>query len=313
MELIELLKAVLIGIVEGITEWLPISSTGHMILFDEFVKLDVSAPFLELFLVVIQLGAIMAVILLYFHKLNPFSPRKNAVQRRTTLTLWAKVIVACIPAAIIGFLLDDWVEEHFFNAVVVACALVIYGVAFIVIEHIKGDGQVAPSRGKHARSATDDSASHNTSKFAAPALDKDAAAELNNLPFLKALLIGVFQCLAIIPGTSRSGSTILGGRILGVSRQVAAEFSFFLAIPVMFGWSLLKTVKIFILDSLTLTATEWGVLVVGIVVAFAVSVVAIKFLMGYIKNHSFSVFGWYRIVLGILVLIYFAASGTLFV
>lgn len=306
MELIELLKAVLIGIVEGITEWLPISSTGHMILFDEFVKMDVSAPFMELFLVVIQLGAILAVILLYFHKLNPFSPRKTPVERRGTLTLWAKVIVACIPAAIIGFLLDDWVEEHFFNAVVVACALVIYGIAFIVIERIKGDGAEAPksSHGRHARA---DSPTKEKE-----ALEKDAAVELDNLPFPLAFAIGAFQCLAIIPGTSRSGSTILGGRILGVSRTVAAEFSFFLAIPVMFGWSLLKAIKIFVLDSLILTATEWGVLVVGIIVAFAVSVFAIKFLMGYIKNHSFAVFGWYRIVLGILVLIYFAATNSLF-
>ncbi|MDR2106067.1 MAG: undecaprenyl-diphosphate phosphatase, partial [Coriobacteriales bacterium] len=238
MELIELLKALLIGIVEGITEWLPISSTGHMILFDEFVKMDVSPAFMELFLVVIQLGAIMAVIVLYFHRLNPFSSRKDAPTRRATLSLWAKVIVACIPAAIVGILLDDWVEERFFNAVVVACALVVYGIAFIVIERLKGEGD-----------------------------DEDTGdVELSGLSFPRALAIGLFQCLAIIPGTSRSGSTILGGRILGVSRRVAAEFSFFLAIPVMFGWSLLKVVKGFILDGLVLTTTEWGVLAIGIVV-----------------------------------------------
>jgi undecaprenyl-diphosphatase len=302
IQLIELLKALLIGVVEGITEWLPISSTGHMILFDEFVKMDVSPAFLELFLVVIQLGAIMAVIILYFHRLNPFSPRKDAAQRRATLTLWAKVIVACIPAAIVGFLLDDWVEERFFNAVVVSCALVIYGIAFIMIERIKGRGDAdkdGPALGKHSRpsGATD---------------GVEGDEELTTLSFPRAFVIGLFQCLAIIPGTSRSGSTILGGRILGVSRKVAAEFSFFLAIPVMFGWSLLKVVKGFVLDSLTLTTTEWGVLVVGIAVAFVVSVIAIKFLMGYIKKHSFEAFGWYRIVLGVLVLAFFAFTGSLF-
>jgi undecaprenyl-diphosphatase len=314
MELIELLKAALIGIVEGITEWLPISSTGHMILFDEFVKMNVSPAFLEMFLVVIQLGAIMAVIVLYFHRLNPFSPRKDAGEKRATLTLWAKVIVACIPAAIAGFLLDDWVEERFFNAVVVACALVVYGVAFIVIERIKGRGEserAAAPRGRHARVFRDSQGTTNpisSISDSATAADKGLAA----LSFPRAFLIGLFQCLAIIPGTSRSGSTILGGRILGVSRQVAAEFSFFLAIPVMFGWSLLKVVKGFILDGLVLSTTEWGVFGVGIVVAFVVSILAIRFLMGYIKKHSFEVFGWYRIVLGVLVLAYFAVAGTLF-
>jgi undecaprenyl-diphosphatase len=324
MEWIELLKALLIGIVEGVTEWLPISSTGHMILFDEFVKLRVSPQFLELFLVVIQLGAIMAVIILYFHRLNPFSPRKDTTEKRATLTLWAKVIFACIPAAVVGFLLDDWVEERFFNAVVVACALVVYGIAFIVIERVKGQGEdVRHPQGRHSRAATQGVARRvprDTPRDMPQGAARGAGtgghaidgSELEGLSFPRALLIGVFQCLAIIPGTSRSGSTILGGRILGVSRKVAAEFSFFLAIPVMFGWSLLKAVKGFVLDGLVLTTTEWGVLGVGIVVAFAVSVFAIKFLMGYIKNHSFEAFGWYRIVLGILVLAYFAATGTLF-
>jgi undecaprenyl-diphosphatase len=312
IQLIELLKALLIGIVEGITEWLPISSTGHMILFDEFVKMNVSKEFLELFLVVIQLGAIMAVIILYFRKLNPFSSRKDRAQKRATLGLWAKVAVACIPAAIIGGLFDDWFEEHFFNAVVVACALIIYGIAFIVIERVKGQGSKdgregrggRHARGRHARVSSD-------AEGGAPAAADDA--ELAALSFPRAFVIGLFQCLAIIPGTSRSGSTILGARILGVSRQVAAEFSFFLAIPVMFGWSLLKVVKGFVLDGLVLTTTEWGVLVVGIIVAFAVSVVAIKFLMGYIKKHSFEAFGWYRIVLGILVLAFFALTSSLFI
>jgi undecaprenyl-diphosphatase len=301
IQLIELFKALLIGVVEGVTEWLPISSTGHMILFDEFATMDVSSEFRKLFLVVIQLGAIMAVIILYFHRLNPFSPRKDSLQKRATLNLWAKVIVACVPAAIVGFLLDDWADEHFYNAVVVACALIIYGIAFIVIERIKGKNDAEKpktSRGRHIRTVDDSKET----------IDGE---ELASLSFARAFVIGLFQCLAIIPGTSRSGSTILGGRILGVSRRLAAEFSFFLAIPVMFGWSLLKVVKGFFFDSLTLTMTEWGVLVVGIVVAFGVSVVAIKFLMGYIKKHSFEAFGWYRIVLGILVLAFFFATGSL--
>ncbi|MDR0347751.1 MAG: undecaprenyl-diphosphate phosphatase [Coriobacteriales bacterium] len=305
MDFIELLKALLIGIVEGITEWLPISSTGHMILFDEFVKMNVSPAFLSMFLVVIQLGAIMAVIVLYFHRLNPLSPRKSPQERRSSLSLWAKVIVACVPAAIAGFLLNDWVEERFFNAVVVACALIIYGIAFIVIERLKAgdkDDTATPERGRHFRSR------NVVSEGEGGELSGD---ELDSLSFPRAFAIGLFQCLAIIPGTSRSGSTILGGRILGVSRRVAAEFSFFLAIPVMFGWSLLKVVKGFIRDGLALTSTEWGVFAVGVVVAFVVSILAIRFLMGYIKRHSFEVFGWYRIVLGALVLIYFAATNSL--
>jgi undecaprenyl-diphosphatase len=298
LQLAELLKALLIGIVEGVTEWLPISSTGHMILFDEFIKMDVSPRFLEMFLVVIQLGAIMAVVILYFRRLNPFSPRKDPTARRATALLWAKVLVACLPAAIVGFLLDDWVEEHFFNATVVACALIIYGIAFIIIERVKGTRKApasTPSRprayqGRHARLKEGSSSGDE---------------ELASLPFSRALLIGLFQCLAIIPGTSRSGSTILGARILGVGRKTAAEFSFFLAIPVMFGWSLLKVVKAFAIDSLVLSSTEWGVLAVGVLTAFIVSILAIRFLMGYIKGHSFEAFGWYRIALGLLVLAFF--------
>jgi len=324
VELFELLKALVIGIVEGITEWLPISSTGHMILADEFIKLSVSPEFLKMFLVVIQLGAIMAVILLYFHRLNPFSPRKDRAQKRQTLGLWAKVIVACVPAAIIGFLLDDWMEEHVYNAVTVSIALVVYGVAFIVVERFKGaDAGLVANAGAHASLGAGAGAGADADKgrggthFRSPASTPLAPApaqidSIEDLSFVRVLGIGVFQCLAIVPGTSRSGSTILGGLILGVSRTIAAEFSFFLAIPVMFGWSLLKVVKAFVLDHLVLTATEWGVLVAGVLVAFAVSVAAIKFLMGFIKNHSFAAFGWYRIVLGLVVLAYFVVTGTLF-
>ena len=291
MEFIELIKALFIGIVQGITEWLPISSTGHMILFDEFVKLQVSSEFREMFFVVIQFGSIMAVIILYFQKLNPFSFRKNTAEKRATLMLWAKVIVACIPAAIVGILLDSWAEEHFFNAVVVAGALAVYGVAFIVIERVKGQKAAPEAPVKPGKHFAPRSAKEND--------------ELANLSFPRAIGIGCFQCLAIIPGTSRSGSTILGGLILGVSRKAAAEFSFFLAIPVMFGWSLLKVVKVFLLEQLIPTTTEWGVLGVGVIVAFVVSILAIRFLMGYIKRNSFEAFGWYRIALGILVLVYF--------
>jgi undecaprenyl-diphosphatase len=320
--LLELLKALLVGIVEGVTEWLPISSTGHMILFDEFVRMDVSPRFLEMFRVVIQLGAIMAVIILYFHRLNPFSPRKAPAQRRATLGLWAKVVVACVPAAIVGFLLDDWMEEHFFNAVVVACALVVYGIAFIAIERIKGSGEGQGrvrgghrnGRGEGRRLRGEDHGRYRGrhARLADEGIQAAGGEELASLSFPRAFAIGLFQCLAIVPGTSRSGSTILGARILGVSRQVAAEFSFFLAIPVMFGWSLLKVVKVFVFDALSPTATEWGVLAVGLVAAFAVSVAAIRFLMGYIKGHSFEAFGWYRIVLGVLVLAFFALTGSLF-
>jgi undecaprenyl-diphosphatase len=303
VELIELLKALLIGIVEGITEWLPISSTGHMILVDEFITLNVSDAFKSLFLVVIQLGAIMAVIILYFHKLNPFARQKTTRQRRSTLRLWAKVIVGCIPAAILGGLLSDWFEEKFFSAVPVAIALVVYGIVFIVVERIKAqqtNSPAPPLQGAHARSA-----------YASAHRSADRVLNVDELSFARAFGIGIFQCLAVIPGTSRSGSTILGGRILGVSREAAAEFSFFLAIPVMFGWSGLKVVKTFVLDNISVTASEWAVLAVGVIVAFVVSVVAIKFLMGFIKKHSFEAFGWYRIVLGIAVLAFFLLSGQL--
>ena len=308
--ILEALKALLIGIVEGITEWLPISSTGHMILVDEFVKLQLSPDFLELFLVVIQIGAICAVLILYFHKLNPFSPRKTAVEKKSTWRLWGMVVVGCIPAAILGFAFDDWVSEHFYNKVVVASMLILYGVIFIVLER-RNRRRLSEAvaaldaprgrhavRGRHARLSDGD-------------LEDEAEAHLfkitsvDDIDWKTALKIGCFQVLAMIPGTSRSGSTIIGGMLCGCSRTAAAEFTFFLAIPVMFGWGLVKAVK-FVLSGLAMTQTEIMVLVVGIVTAFVMSVVSIKFLMGYIKKNDFTAFGWYRIVVGVLVLGYFA-------
>ncbi len=277
--MLEMLKVILLGIVEGITEWLPISSTGHLILVDEFVKLGASEAFKEMFNVVIQLGAIMAVVVLYFHKLNPFSPRKSRKQKIHTIQLWMKVVVACIPAAVLGILFDDWMEEHLHNYVVVSLMLVIYGVLFIVVE--------------------------NWNKKNTPAVTK-----LSELSYKTALIIGGFQVLSLIPGTSRSGATILGALLIGVSRYVAAEFTFFLAIPVMFGASGLKILK-FVMEGGGFTGMEAAMLIVGCVVAFFVSVFAIKFLMGYIKKNDFKVFGYYRIVLGILVLAYFLIGGLI--
>ena len=300
----EALKALLIGIVEGITEWLPISSTGHMILVDEFVKLQVSSEFLALFLVVIQLGAIMAVLILYFHKLNPFSPKKTAVEKKGTWRLWGMVAIGCIPAAIIGILFDDWVNEHFYNKVTVTAMLILYGVAFIVLERRnrrrlrEAEALVAAPRGRHARLSDGDVADQaEASLFKITSVD--------DIDWKTALKIGGFQVLAIIPGTSRSGATIIGGMLCGCSRTAAAEFTFFLAIPIMFGWGLVKALK-FVAAGLAMSMTEIVVLVVGIVSAFAMSVVAIKFLMGYIKKNDFTAFGWYRIVVGVLVLGYFA-------
>ncbi len=301
--IIEALKALLIGIVEGITEWLPISSTGHMILVDEFVKLQVSEEFLALFLVVIQIGAILAVILLYFHKLNPFSPRKTAPEKRSTWRLWGMVVIGCIPAAIIGLLFDDWVNEHFYNKVTVALMLIIYGVAFILLERRNRRREAklldlqAP-RGKHARVG----AGHDGDEAEAALFRVHTVDEID---WKTALKIGCFQVLAIIPGTSRSGATIIGGMLCGCSRTAAAEFTFFLAIPIMFGWGLVKALKFFA-AGLVMTRVEIVVLVVGIVSAFVMSVIAIKFLMGYIKKNDFTAFGWYRIVVGVLVLGYFA-------
>lgn len=270
MDLLELLKAAILGIIEGITEWLPISSTGHMILAEEFIKMNVSPAFMEMFRVVIQLGAILAVVVLYFHKLNPLSPKKTRLQKSETWSLWAKVIVACLPAAVIGILFDDKIDELFYNYITVAVTLILYGILFIVVEN------------------------RNRNK-------KPRIQSLPDLTYQTALMIGLFQVLSLIPGTSRSGATILGAILIGTSRTVAAEFTFFLAIPVMFGASLLKMVKF----GFVYTGMEIAVLITGMVVAFIVSIFAIKFLMGYIKKHDFKAFGYYRIGLGALVLLYF--------
>ncbi len=266
--MLDIIKTIIIGIIEGITEWLPISSTGHIILADEFLKINQSPQFMEMFNVVIQLGAIMAVVVLYFHKLNPLSLKKTAAQRKDTRTMWFKVIVAVLPAAVIGLIFDDLLEEHLYNAYVVAAMLIVYGIAFIILEN-----------------------AHKQPKINS----------IKALDYKTALLIGGFQVLALIPGTSRSGATILGAALLGTSREVAAEFSFFLAIPVMFGASLLKIVKF----GFDFTSMQIAILLTGCIVSFIVSILAIKFLMEYIKKHDFKVFGWYRIALGIIVLLYF--------
>lgn len=393
--LIELLKAFLIGLVEGITEWLPISSTGHMILVDEFVKLDVSADFLKVFLVVIQLGAILAVILLYFRKLNPFALSKTREQKRRTWSIWLRVVIATLPAGVLGFLFDDWVQDHFYTPVVVSAMLVVYGIVFVLMErrnrrlieaetgvlgkHTKGylaahresDGDAAsdePGNGSRLSSPvasvaeemgiTDEETlaeiasivSTGTVEFSPVAGDdsrmrgapsqgsavmrsaleaaiesasdgqvvvgpdgrkhyvdkpgedaSSAIAKVNDFSEMglgRALAVGLFQCLAMIPGTSRSGATIIGAMLLGISRTIATEFSFFLAIPIMFGWSLVKLVK----HGLAFTSAELAILGVGCLTAFLVSIVAIRFLMGYIKRNDFTAFGWYRILLGIVVI-----------
>lgn len=272
MEILEILKAVVIGIIQGITEWLPISSTGHMILADELFQLNVSKEFMEMFLVVIQFGSILAVVFLYFHKLNPFSPKKTKIEKGETWSLWFKVLVATIPAGVIGLLFDDVIHDLFYKPVPVAVALIVYGILFIWLEN----------RNKR------------------PKIEK-----LNDLSYQTAFFIGIFQILALIPGTSRSGSTILGAVFLGASRFVSAEFSFFLAIPVMLGASGMKLAKYFLIDGGGFGATEWGIMITGLLVAFLVSVLAIKFLMNFIKKHDFKPFGYYRIVLGLAVLLYF--------
>lgn len=275
--MLEILKAVLFGVVEGITEWLPISSTGHMILLNEFVKLNVSSQFWDMFLVVIQFGAILAVILLYWKTIWPLGiyrhrKRTRIIWKKDTLSLWGKTIVACIPAGVVGVLLDDWLDEHLYNWLVVAIMLILVGVAFLVVEKIMKDR-------------------------------KPQITELKDLGMKEALIIGMFQLIAaVFPGTSRSGATIIGGLMIGVSRTVAAEFTFILAIPVMAGASLLKMLKF----GFHFTGMEAAILGAGMVVAFVVSVIVIRFLMGYIRKHDFKPFGWYRIALGALVIVYFA-------
>lgn len=275
----ELLKAVLFGIVEGVTEWLPISSTGHLILLNEFITLKVSDAFRSMFDVVIQLGAILAVIVLFFHKLNPFSPQKSEGEKKQTWQLWFKVVAAIIPSGIVGVLFDDWMEAHFHNATVVAIALIVYGVAFLLVER------------RNARR-----------------VGGKTVEDVYAIDYRTALLIGCFQCLSLIPGTSRSGSTILGAILIGVGRSAGAEFSFFMAIPTMLGASAIKGLK-FLLSGVSATGTEIGVLIVGCVVSFLVSLLVIRGLMEYVRRHSFSAFGVYRIILGVVVLVYFALAG----
>ena len=272
--MIEILKAILFGIVEGVTEWLPVSSTGHLILLNEFITLNVSEEFQSMFDVVIQLGAILAVIVLFFRKLNPFALSKTAPEKKQTWNLWFKVIAAIIPSGVVGVLLDDWMDAHLHNGIVVSIALILYGVAFILVER--------KNTGKQLHMVDD----------------------VHTISYKTALMIGLFQCLSLIPGTSRSGSTILGAIMLGVGRSAGAEFSFFMAIPTMLGASAIKLLK-FLLSGVGITGTEIGILAVGCVVSFIVSLLVIKGLMDYVRRHSFSVFGVYRILLGALVLVYF--------
>lgn len=265
---IEIIKSIVLGIVEGITEWLPISSTGHMILVNELINNHDGFTASDLYLYVIQLGAILAVVTLYFHKLNPFAPSKTKKEKADTWQMWFKVIVACIPAAVIGLILDDYMDK-IETWYVVAAMLIIYGFAFLIVENLH---------------------------------KKTTVETMDDMTYKTALLIGLFQVLSIIPGTSRSGATILGAMLIGCSRGVAAEFSFFLAIPVMFGVSILKIAK----NGLMMTGGEWAVLLIGMAVAYAVSMLAIKFLMNYVRKHDFKVFGWYRIILGVLVILFFS-------
>ncbi|MBQ8914380.1 MAG: undecaprenyl-diphosphate phosphatase [Lachnospiraceae bacterium] len=274
--LIEILKVIFLGIVEGITEWLPVSSTGHMLLVDEFIKMNVSDEFKEMFFVVIQLGAILAVVILFWDKMWPFQfkDKDKSFIKKDTFSIWFKVVVACIPGAVVTLLFDDFVEEHLKTSVIIAIALIFYGIAFILVE--------------------------NWNKKRTPKIK-----ELDDITYKTALIIGLFQVLSIIPGTSRSGATIIGALLIGVSRVAAAEFTFFVAVPVMFGLSFIKIIKF----GLHFTGTEAVILITGMVVAFAVSILVIKFLMSYIKKRDFKLFGWYRIILGIIVLLYFAFAG----
>ncbi len=275
--LIELLKIILIGIVEGITEWLPVSSTGHMILVEELLSLRLSEDFMEMFRVVVQLGAVLAVVVLYFHKLFPFSPKKSPAERKSCFRLWGMILIACVPAAVIGILLDDWLDAHLYNYITVAVTLIVYGIAFILIER----------RNQNRRAAIE---------------------TVDEIDVGTAVKIGLFQVLSLIPGTSRSGSTILGGMLCGVSRPAGAEFSFFLAIPVMLGASFLKLLKF----GFDFSLWEIIILAAGTLVAFITSLIAIRFLVSFVRRHSFAVFGYYRIVLGLLVLGYFLVKNGVF-
>lgn len=274
-----ILKAIILGIIEGITEFLPISSTGHLYLANEFIKLNESTDFINMFMVVIQLGAILAVVLLYFHKLNPFSPRKSAQGKKQTWQLWAKVIVAIIPSVIVGLPLNDWMDAHLNTWPVIATTLIVYGVLFIIIERYN-------------------------------AKRKSRLNDLNTLPYQMALAIGMFQLLSLIPGTSRSGATILGAILIGSSRYVATEFSFFMAIPTMFGASLLKVGKFFLKGN-QFTGEQTLILAIGVVVSFVVAYLSIRFLLNYIKKNDFQAFGWYRIVLGVVVVAYFGLRALI--
>ena len=277
MFILEILKAVLFGVVEGITEWLPVSSTGHIILLDEFIRLQASEEFKSMFDVVIQLGAILAVIVIFFHKLNPFDPKKSPAKKKATWELWFKVCVAILPSGIVGVLFDDWMDAHLHNWFVVSLMLIVYGVAFLYVERLNEKRTAAIGR-------------------------------VWDIDWRTALLIGCFQCLSLVPGTSRSGSTILGAILLGVGRSAGSEFSFFMAVPTMLGASAIKLLK-FLLSGAAFGFGELVILLVGTVVSFVVSMIAIKALMNYVRNHSFAAFGWYRIVLGIVVILFFAIKG----
>jgi len=289
--MIEILKAVLFGIVEGITEWLPVSSTGHIILLDEFIRLNASDEFKSMFDVVIQLGAILAVIVLFFHKLNPFAFKtKTKAERKQTWQLWFKVIAAIIPSGVVGVLLDDWMDAHLHNGIVVSIALIVYGVAFILVESRNNRGKYQKISGKDGPTSV--------------LIREKKTENVFDITYKTAILIGLFQCLSLVPGTSRSGSTILGAILIGVGRAAGAEFSFFMAIPTMLGASAIKFLK-FMLSGVGITGMEIAVLAVGCVVSFIVSLLVIRGLMEYVRKHSFSAFGVYRIVLGIVVLAYF--------
>lgn len=305
MDIMELLKAALYGVVEGVTEWLPVSSTGHMLLLDQFVALEVSRDFWDMFLVVIQLGAILAVCVLFFGTLNPFSGRKDAAGRRATWVMWAKVVVACVPAAVVGIPLDDWMEEHLGSPFVIAAALAVHGVAFIVIETVRERkarrlSERPVRRPRHLVSQTNVGLSISERADALARIR-----HIDDLDWPTAIGIGIFQILSMVPGTSRSGSTIIGGLLMGCSRAVAAEFTFFLAIPVMFGASALRLVKYFLKGN-SFVMAEWAILGVGCAVAFVVSMLSIRFLMGFVRRHDFKPFGWYRIALAVAVVVYFA-------